>query len=507
MCYNAAAMDTIIGWLFVIGVLIAAWPWSVWLVTRSGDRPHFWLPVLLMLALSTGTLSLVMFWQMLAGVRLSLWSATLPYAALMLPGMWLWQRDGAKRFSMMLPRTWPERLTLALLLLICAGALFNSLYWPFSREDALGIYVPAANAVYETGALVELPGRFTNYEAYPILMPLMYTYVYLASGWQNEFLARLLPALMSVGCLAAIYVLATMLHSRAAGWLGALLLAITPTFSSWASSGYVDLPMAFFYTLAAVFAWRLWQSGHWTDALVSGAMIGLAAWTKNAALIGMCLWGAWLVWGLLNRRIGWRQIALAVCVCLLIAAPWYIRTWVGANVIIPPTVWVEQAAQTLNTLFVLITHPQTYTISGPLILLSVFVALVEMVRRRLNAPELVLLLGLTVPFHAAWWLFASYDPRFLLLYLPLLCVLAGIQLGKAWALVPQIWQQRLMIPLAVAAVALALLSAWNSVENKRDLLRNPFMSADERRMTAIRARQPELYERLFGAGAASTEQP
>ena len=492
------AMDTLIGWFIVLFSLIAAYPSAVYLTTRNDRALDIWLTALVSLVLSTGTLTLVMFWQMLIGVRLGLWSATLPYAALMLPGLWLWWRDGAKSPTLVLPQRWPERLALALLLMISAGVLFNSLYWPFTREDTIGIYARFAAAMYDTRALVELPGALTTYEAYPILIPLTYTYSYLASGWQNEFLARLFPALMSVGCLAAIYVLGRMLHSKAAGWLGALLLAITPTFGSWASSGYVDLPMAFFYTLAAIFAWHLWRSSHWSDALLTGTMIGLAAWTKNAALIGIGLWGVWLVWALLKRRVGWRHFVLALVACGLIAAPWYVRNWLYAGLLIPPTLWVDRATQTIDTLFVLVTHVQTYTVSGPLILLSLVTALVEAIRRRLNAPELLLLLWWTVPFYAAWWLVASYDPRFVLLFLPLLCVLAGVQLVKIWALIPALWHRRLIIPLAIVAVALALWATWNSVEYKDDILRNPLMSAEERRMTAIRERQPHLYERWYG---------
>jgi hypothetical protein len=489
-------MNTLTGWLFVIFVLTAAYPLSVWLTTRNDREPDFWLTVLLSLALSTGALTLVMFWQMLSSVRLSLWGATLPYTALILSGMWLWWHDGAKHPVVSLPRTWPERLALALLLIISAGVLFNSLYWPFTREDTIGIYARFAAAIYDTRALVELPGAQTTYEAYPLLIPLTYTYTYLASGWQNEYLARLFPALMSVGCLAAIYVLGRMLHGKAAGWLGALLLAITPTFGSWASSGYVDLPMAFFYTLAAIFAWRLSHSDHWSDALLTGVMIGLAAWTKNAALIGVGLWGLWMLWALLRRRVGWRQMALAVFACGLIAAAWYVRNWLNAGLIIPPTLWVDRAAQTIDSLFVLVTHLQTYSLTGPLIVFSIVTALVELIRRR--PPELLLLLWWTVPFYAAWWLVASYDPRFILLFLPLLCVLAGIQAVKVWVMIPAQWQQRFLLPLAVVALALALFAAWNSVEYKDNILSNPFMSAEERRMTAIRERQPHLYERWYG---------
>jgi hypothetical protein len=56
----------------------------------------------------------------------------------------------------------------------------------------------------------------------------------------------------------------------------------------------------------------------------------------------------------------------------------------------------------------------------------------------------------------------------------------------------------LLVPATLVAVLLAVIMLWNSVEFKDDLLRNPFMSFEERRATALSERQPALYERLYG---------
>ncbi len=498
------AMSMLTGWILAGFTLAAAYPWAVWFVARDGENADFLLSILLSLALSSGTLALVMFWQALAGIHFSLGSVALPYFALMLPGGWLWWRSGSRMPRFRLPAAWPERIALALLVILSAGVVFNSIYWPFTREDTLGIYARFAARMYESGTLVPLPGALTIHEAYPILIPLNYTYTYLASGWQNEFVARLIPALMSIGCLGAVFVLARMLHSSAAGWAGALLLAITPAFSSWASSGYVDLPMAFFYALGAIFAWRLWEHQRVIDAILAGVMLGLAAWTKNAALVGVGLMTLWLLWVKVNQRAGWKHIALALGTCLVIAAPWYIRNLLDAGLLIPPTVWVEQSSHTISTLLVTALQPQDYSLSGLLIVISIVGALPGLVRRRLQIPSIMLLLVWTLPFHLVWWLFASYDPRFVLLYLPLWCVLAGIQLAQAWAFMPAIWRRRLVGPVALVAVMLMLPSIYNSVEYKDEILRNPVMSAEERLKVAIRERQPRLYQRWYGDEEANS---
>ena len=471
-------MQTLFAWLLTGFHYTTAYPWAAWLVTRSPRQDSAWLPPLVSLAVSAGGLSLVMFWQSMLGIPFSTAGITLTYAALMLPGAVLWWKS-----TRTLPPTPPrtqggERwnlLALFLLLLISAAILFNAVYWPFSRADAVGIYHRYGQQMAETRAIVPLPGAGTLYEAYPILMPLQYTYAYLASGWINEYLARLTPALLSLGCLPAVYALGRMLHSAAAGWLGALLLALTPAFGTWASSGYVDLPMAFFYTLAAAFAWRMWAGGHWGDALLAGGMVGLAAWTKNAGLIGVGLLVLWLLWALAQRRIGWGQVALTLSACAFIAAPWYARNLLQANLLLPDTAWTDDAQHTLDTLLIFITRPNIYGVTGLLVLASVALSVGYAGRRWREAAADLLLLLWTVPFFGAWWLFANYDPRFVLLFWPLLCVLAAKWTLALWQRVPQTARRRLAVPLVLVALGLALLAVWESVEYKDNILRDPLM--------------------------------
>jgi hypothetical protein len=108
-------------------------------------------------------------------------------------------------------------------------------------------------------------------------------------------------------------------------------------------------------------------------------------------------------------------------------------------------------------------------------LIAVLLTLGDLLRRRFDAPGSILLLLWTIPFFAAWWLFASYDPRFLLLFLPVLCVMAGVWIANFYGALPVNWQKRILLPLSSLALLLALWAAWNSVEFKREILRDPLM--------------------------------
>jgi 4-amino-4-deoxy-L-arabinose transferase-like glycosyltransferase len=472
-------MQTLFAWLLMGLLLIAAYPSAA--VALRGDSART-LKALLGLAFAVGALSLILFWEGVIGVRFTLIGVVVPYAALMLPGALWWRqsrRDGAPRS----PEP-PRRFALLILLLISAAILFNAAYFPFYRDDTLGIYKPQAQQMFQIGGLIPLRGADSLYLTYAPALPLVYTFAYLASGWENDYLARALSALLAVGCLPAAYLLAKGIAGASAGWLAALALALTPAFGKWASSGYVDLPMAFSYTLAAVFALRLWDSRRVRDAALCGALIGLAAWTKNAGvLIGIPVLIAWLAWSLLNRRIDGRGAAAALLACAAVAAPWYVRNQIGAGFIIPGTAWTDQAQRTLASLFVFVTRPENFAVTGWLILISGALAVVEIVRRRLNAPAQLLILAWTLPFFAAWWLFVSYDPRFLLLFLPPLCALVGVWLSRAWALIPAAWTPRLIGRIAV--VLFALYIVYQSVDYKDDILRDPLMSHEQKQALVL----------------------
>ena len=240
-----------LAWILALLLLLAAWPWARWLAGGGDEADACTLPLLLTLALGSGALTLGMLWLGLAGVPFTLTNTSLLYLLLMAPGAWLWWRSGHSLPRLSLPGSRITRATLLLLLPVCLGVLFNSVWWPFSRADAVAIYERFSLEMLASGTLVPLPGAQTLYEAYPMHVPLGYTWSYLAAGWPNEFLARLFTSLPALGCLGAVWALAGTLRNRMTAALAALLLAFAPLFGNWASSGYVDLPAAF-YTLLAL---------------------------------------------------------------------------------------------------------------------------------------------------------------------------------------------------------------------------------------------------------------
>ena len=492
-------IQTLIAWLVVLVLIIAAYPWARTLIARSPGPDGRLLAFTLTPGLAVGALTLIMFWLGLFGIRYTAASISLPYAALCGLGLWLWMRNADSRAAS--PRTAsPHQLVWLLpVLLVAAAILFNAAYWPFSRADTLGIYQPFAQMMNESRMLVPLTGADSLYRAYPMAMPLAYAYTYILSGWENEYLARMIPALLSVCCLPAAYLIGRRLimdrpdAQHLAGVLSASVLAFTPTFVRWASSGYVDLPMAYYWALTVLFCMRFADGGGLVDGLLAGVCLGLAAWTKNAALAGVPLLAGVLLWAWWRKRASFTGVAAGLIAVAAVAAPWYLRNLIGAGFIMPDTAWTDQAQRTFANLMPFIVQPQTYGLMGWVITAGAGLGLWQVVgsvfKLRSDAPSTdktsahrapsteyrALLLWWSVPYFLIWWWFASYDPRFLLHLLPLLAALGGALLASLWTRLPQTWTGRLQIVLAAAALMITIQAMWTAVEFKNDLLRDPLM--------------------------------
>lgn len=489
----------IIPWIWIAILIFCAWPLALWLLKQT-SHPYDWLLTLAVtLGLSTGTLALVMFWDALFDNYIDGSVITLVYCLIMLVGAALYARSsrGNPLRVNLLPRIDISRVKhnvpfLIVVGLIGAAILFNALYWPFYRSDAVSIYADQAHFMYAARTFIPLRDfpDLAYYQAYPPLVPFVYTYTYLVSGWENEYLAKIFPTLLSLGCVLNVFLLGRMWRGAAVGKVAALLLIITPSFARWASSGYVDLPMAFFYTLAAIFAWRLIQSGNTTDAALAGLIAGLAAWTKNVGLLSILCFVGWLLIEHFRKKVSIRTTAVFTAIALVIVAPWYLRNWIEAQLIFPPTIWVDQAERNLSSLLIFVNAPQNFAVSGFVVMAALMFIPIRALRSRYPQYDVVMFLCLTIPFFGFWWVFASYDPRFLLLFLPFLCVLGAEWITFVFGRLSA-WQKKAgLFAFYGAIVLMGIYCVWISVDFKTKAVQNLFMSDAEKQVVVLATPQP-----------------
>jgi hypothetical protein len=440
--------------LDVIGVIFAltfAYPWALILVPAERRSPV--VLSVTTLALSLGGLTLWMMALALVGaLRFGVIVAGI-VIAFGIGQVWLLRTQapmiGAARPPMIeRVRTAARQNPLAVgavLIVIGIAALivFNALYWPFIDDDAVSIYATQSVSIYQTDKLPKGEGL---YEAYPMLLPLSHVYSYMLAGEVDEYLARIAVAALGVGTLAAAFALGRALYDTATGLSTALLLALTPTFTRWASSGYTDIPAAFFVTLAILFAWWFYRHGGARDALLLGVMTGLAAWTKNSALAlgaSVAVWIGYVWW---RKKESPRTLQLTVLVVIglaITAGPWYVRNLILFGRVVPKTVWTDRAQHTAANLVPFVTDFDHFFLPGIVITIGIALALVEVLigtLRRQSDPrdQAALLLIGAIPFAAAWWWAASYETRFLLAVLPLFAVMGAHAITRGAQAIPTV---------------------------------------------------------------------
>jgi Dolichyl-phosphate-mannose-protein mannosyltransferase len=529
----------LLAWPLTILALGFMYPWARWLLKRSDGGQLAESRVLLAvttLALSLGTLSQVMLWTGLLGLPID-WRLTtgicvvigingllikrghrsvghipplapLPWAtpARASQTMERGAMQESGRPSLQSGKGFRVRLQLVFVVLIgvIAGLIvFNAVYWPFGIDDAVAIYAWFGKQIALSG---QLP-HGTLYELYPMLVPLSYAFTHQAAGWIDEHLAAMIPALLSVGVIAVAYLLGQYLYDQFTGVIAALLVALTPMITHWASTGYVDLPTAFFYGLAAVFLLRLERTCAWQDTLLVGIAAGLAAWTKNSGLLVALSIAAWIAYRRLRpgtQRMDMRLIMLIAAAFLIVAGPWYTRNVIVAGTPVPATGWTDKAERTLSNLFPYIADSR-YFIPGWIFTAGMMLTIFQAWRARAGSGSFapIFLLIFYLPFFAIWWLFFSYDVRFLLALTPFVAVMGARAVWEAARRIPARWTQYARIGGVALAVVLALPAASAAVDYKPELLRRPLMSdADKHRLRLGADRYDmALYLRTLPAGS------
>jgi hypothetical protein len=478
---------SLLAWPLTLIGLVAMYGWARWLLHNADDPPGAILIGTTTLALSGGALSLAMLWPGLLGLPVDWRIAALIAAPLALAGWIIWRR-GQPRATHAQGHTAGARDPLRLIawgvvIVICALIVFNAAYWPFSIDDSLSIYAWFGKHIARSGALPV--GDL--YETYPMAVPLLYAFSHQAAGWIDEGLARLIPALFAVGSIGAAYALGSALYDSGVGRLAALLMALAPMVTHWASTGYVDLPAGFGFGMSAVFLARLARSGGWRDALLAGLLAGLAAWIKNSGLLivpSLALWLAyrWTIGGEPLRRVAGQGLLIGLGFAA-VAGPWYARNLIMAGTLVPPTGWTWLAERTLANLFPYLVDSR-YGLIGVAFTAGIVLTLWRALRTRGRALAPALLVILYAPFFAAWWTFVSYDGRFLLALTPLVAVMgaSALRMAGAWqeGILGERWRAAIRAGIAVVIVALALPAASAALDFKGELLRDPFMPLEAR---------------------------
>lgn len=250
------------------------------------------------------------------------------------------------------------RLTIVGLLLY---AFLLSPFFPISQWDDLVRYAAWGNSIFSRG---EIGSHITSY---PILVPLLYTYGFLASGFRNDYLIKLVPLTFGLLTLALTYLLANEFFERRKyrGLLAVFFSLCFPPFFDWLHLGYVDITSSFYF-VGTFYFFYLYVKGrdHFSfkekkkNLIFLGLFLGLTLWAKQQTLLIFVSFFSASLLVYLNQKkeildvklsISLKEILASLILAASIFSPWYLRDFllVGMPIQLP----VLEAAPTVEALF------------------------------------------------------------------------------------------------------------------------------------------------------------
>ncbi|MDD3296592.1 MAG: glycosyltransferase family 39 protein [Candidatus Omnitrophica bacterium] len=260
------------------------------LILRSLDREKdiFFLESLgISYGIGLGLVSLVMTFMALAGLRYSVFSILT--AALFLPLIlfFITPRTGIK--SPCLPDKFKplEILFLGFISWEVIYAFFRCLIKPIESYDAVAHWAFKAKAIYLFGGLPldifrrPIPADLIFTADYPWLLPFSEAYIYNFLNSFNDFASKIIIPLFFLFCIALFYrLLKRQGLSRLHSLIFTFFLASIPQFNNYATIGYADLVLGFYYSFSFIYLYLWFKNGPRIFLLVSGIFAALAVYTK-----------------------------------------------------------------------------------------------------------------------------------------------------------------------------------------------------------------------------------
>ncbi len=194
-------------------------------------------------------------------------------------------------------------------LAILATALISGSILRFLDLGRIGLNSDEAVYAGQAASLAGNPhftGLFPVIRAHPLVFQVLIS-VFYQSG-RPDVPGRYVSALFGVGTILLVYLLGHILYGRRVGAIAALLLAVMPYQVVVSREILLDGPMTFFATAALLCMAVFVRSGRHRWLVVAGACVGLAALTKETAII---LVGSGFVFLALISRL-WRPVRYAI---------------------------------------------------------------------------------------------------------------------------------------------------------------------------------------------------
>lgn len=223
----------------------------------------------------------------------------------------------------------PNRWLYRFLLLWATTVLLAALVQPDNLDwDGVAEHLAMAKLWAQAGRI--RPLWFMHHSQFPATVQMLYT---LALLFRGPVAAKLFHFAYGIIGVAAVFLLTRRHISRPAAPWAAVVVATTPVYEWLCGIAYVDLAMVAYVVLAVHFFLTWIAQRRLTDIILASVLAGAAMAVKMQALayFGTLLLAAvYLAWRAPRpqRSRAWRHIAIFALMGTLLAAPWYIKSWI-----------------------------------------------------------------------------------------------------------------------------------------------------------------------------------
>lgn len=423
--------------------------------------------------LGNAAVVLQMFFFSLANVPLARWTLVVPWiliGGILLYGWWRgtplhslgpasssltgtgsrWPSSGRYAWA------WWEVLLVLAIALAVLDVFLATLTTPFLYSDATWFWTPKAKIFYQHRFIPFAAFRDLTefvHPDYPLLLPLTEAWLFLWMGEVNEYFMKLISPVYMVLLVLAVWAFVGRLFGRPAALVAAGLLATTPFVLHHGTTGFADLPLAFYSWLAVALVLVWFQTPQPRLLLLAAVFLGLTGWVKNEGLglilVSGCVFPGYLAG---QERSGSRETLRATLlfggVALGVVLPWlFVRYSLGLEsdlslpplaTVLPMTVQrVWPIAKVVATeLFAFSRVLTTWNLAWYLLLLVVIFHRRALWRSLLRYPVLItagqvfVYVGvyLITPYNVDWHVRSSLERLLLQLY-PLAVVVIGWCIG------------------------------------------------------------------------------
>lgn len=267
--------------------------WTILSSLKIKEKLSLWEIFAISYGIGMGLISIEIFFIFLFGFKISLWLLLLPW--IILSGINIMKRQVLLPSLSYLPQKSLSKLERFLIIAISFEiiyAFFRAILYPMESYDSVAIWGLKAKAIYLAGGLSTNLFNETistvHHWDYPLLIPIQEMLFYSIFKGINDALVKSIFPTYLLSFLIIFYSVLRRLFERKIALIFTFLLASLPQFNKFATNGYADFTMGFYYSIGFLFLY-LWFVKEKRDfVFLSAIFSAIGAWTKNEG-IPLCL--------------------------------------------------------------------------------------------------------------------------------------------------------------------------------------------------------------------------